>query len=36
MTTNREDEPDNFPADEFPDLLQRYDDIFASALEVLG
>jgi hypothetical protein len=30
------DDPDNFPPDEIPAVFQRYEDIFASALSVLG
>jgi hypothetical protein len=33
---SEKEDPDNFPADEFPDLLQRYENIFASALQVLS
>jgi hypothetical protein len=30
------EDPDNFPVDEFPDLFQRYENIFALALQALG
>jgi hypothetical protein len=33
--TNRED-PTNFPPDQFPDILQRYEELFRSALDTLG
>jgi len=33
---SRGDDPINFPSDQFPDLLGRYEKVFANALQVLG
>jgi len=33
---SKKDDPLNFPSGEFPDLLQRYENVFSSALQILG